>query len=288
MSEEAKLKLATQPVCSTPVTKRETNKRARVGSNTCPKCETIIESQNDYLTCSICELGYCMECTNISRPLLNALKDDTSNNFMWTCNGCRQNFPSLTGMKSQLKSIEETTNKRLTTIEDKMCAMGSVIEKKVKDEILTLTPTLVETIKGEIKNSLQDDVRKEIREIEDQKTRAMNLILFNVPESSDESSTVRKEHDNKMLNELCRVIEVRDPEVKTNFRLGNKSNDKVRPLKIVFNNKKQRKDILDNAAKLKDIPTTHHLSRCIIAKDLTVQQRLQNKKRRSDRKKTSV
>jgi hypothetical protein len=27
----------------------------------------------------------------------------------------------------------------------------------------------------------------------------MNLILFNVPESSDESSTVRKEHDNKML-----------------------------------------------------------------------------------------
>jgi hypothetical protein len=106
----------------------------------------------------------------------------------------------------------------------------------------------------------------------------MNLILFNVPESSDESSTVRKEHDNKMLNELCKVIRVRDPEVKTNFRLGTKSNDKVRPLKIVFNSKKQRKDILDNAAKLKDIPTTHHLSRYIIAKDLTVQQKLQNKK----------
>lgn len=94
--------------------------------------------------------------------------------------------------------------------------MGSVIEKKVIDEIVTLTPTLVETIKGEIKKPLQDDVRKEIREIEDKKTRAMNLILFNVPESSDDSSTIRKEHDNKMINELCKIISPR-PRGKNEF-----------------------------------------------------------------------
>lgn len=57
----------------------------------------------------------------------------------------------------------------------------------------------------------------------------------------------------------------------------------MRPLKVVFNNKKQRKDILDNAAKLEDIIKTHYLSRCIIAKDLTFQQRQQNIKRRSAR-----
>jgi hypothetical protein len=43
---------------------------------------------------------------------------------------------------------------------------------------------------------------------------------------------------------------------------------------------KQRKDIVDNASKIKNIPAKNCLTMCIIAKDLTVQQRDQNKKRR--------
>ena len=48
---------------------------------------------------------------------------------------------------------------------------------------------MVEEIKQEVKSTLQDDVRKEIREIEDQKVRATNLILFNVPESDEKKVT---------------------------------------------------------------------------------------------------
>jgi hypothetical protein len=48
--------------------------------------------------------------------------------------------------------------------------------------------------------------------------------------------------------------------------------------KIVFNNKKHRKDILDNAYNMKNIPVSNKLSKVIIAKDLTIQQRDQNKK----------
>lgn len=55
---------------------------------------------------------------------------------------------------------------------------------------------------------------------------------------------------------------------------------KPRPLKIVFNNKKHRKDILDNAYNMKNIPVSNKLSKVIIAKDLTIQQRDQNKKKR--------
>jgi hypothetical protein len=56
-----------------------------------------------------------------------------------------------------------------------------------------------------------------------------------------------------------------------------------RPLKIIFNNKKQRKDILDNASKIKNIPAKNCLTMRIILKDLTVQQRDQNKKRRAEK-----
>jgi hypothetical protein len=38
---------------------------------------------------------------------------------------------------------------------------------------------------------------------------------------------------------------------------------KPRPLKIVFNNKKHRKDILDNAYNMKNIPVSNKLSKVI-------------------------
>ena len=284
MEKDQIMGASSKMLCSTPIAPSRREKRPRLGSNSCPKCDKHLEGSDDALLCSICELGYCMDCTNISRPLFIALKQENPENCMWTCNGCKQNFPSLTGMKKQLKTIEETTNTKLATIEHKMGAIGSVIKEQVQEEIINIKPSLIETIKGEIKSTLQDDVRKEVREIEDQKIRAMNLILFNVPESSSESSEIRKEHDGKMLNELCAFIKVENPDIKTMFRLGNRSSRHTRPLKLIFNNKKQRKDILDNANKLKNMQDTHHLSKCIIAKDLTVQQRTENKKRRASKK----
>jgi len=208
-----------------------------------------------------------------------ALSEDTLQNFMRTCNSCKQNFPSLTGISAQLKSIEVTTNKRLTQLEDEVHDMRLGMGVNIRKEVTAIKPSLLEEIKQDIKSTLQDDVRREIREIENQKIRAMNLILFNVPESEDKNSTVRKDLDQTLINELCTLIKVQEPDIKLTFRLGNPST-KTRPLKLVFNNKKHRKYILDNASNIKNISSTISLSKVIIANDLTVQQREQNKKKR--------
>ena len=118
-----------------------------------------------------------------------------------------------------------------------------------------------------------------VREIEDQKIRAMNLIFFNVPESEDKNNIVRNEYDHSLINEVCTLIKIQEPDIKIAFRLG-KQIMKPRPLKIVFNNKKHRKDILDNAYNMQNIPVSNKLSKVIIAKDLTIQQRDQNKKKK--------
>ena len=89
----------------------------------------------------------------------------------------------------------------------------------------------------------------------------------------------------KIFYELCSTIIVQEPDIKLLFRLDNPTPKRNRPLKIIFNNKKQRKDILDNASKIKNIPAKNCLSMCIIEKDLTVQQRDQNKKRRAEKMK---
>jgi hypothetical protein len=56
---------------------------------------------------------------------------------------------------------------------------------KIKEEVVEIKPKIVDEIKDEKRATLQEGVRREIREIEDQKTRAFNLIVFNLPESED-------------------------------------------------------------------------------------------------------
>ena len=153
------------------------------------------------------------------KTLLVALKEDMSDNFKWTCNGCKQNFPNLTSMTAQLKSIEDTTISRLSIIEDKMNEMQHGMSDKIKEEIEEIKPKVVDEIKNEIRATLQEDVRREIREIEDQKIRAFNLIVFDLPESEDVS--IRKDQDLKRFYELCSTIKVQEPEIKLLFRLGN-------------------------------------------------------------------
>ena len=114
--------MAAKLLSSTPIPRRD-SKRQRVGSNSCPKCDNIVEEDRKGLTCSICELNYCIDCTSISKTLLVALKEDMTDNFKWTCNGCKQNFPSLTNMTAQLKFIEDTKINRLSIIEDKVNEM---------------------------------------------------------------------------------------------------------------------------------------------------------------------
>ena len=141
------------PFCSTPMARNKSAKRARVGSNTCPKCENTITEKESHLACSVCELNYCISCTNISSGLAEALKEDTSQNFKWTCNGCKQNFPCMTSLSQRLKSIEETTNFRLNNVEDKVTELGEQMDYKIKTNI-NIRPNLIEDIKKEIKNSL--------------------------------------------------------------------------------------------------------------------------------------
>jgi len=65
----------------------------------------------------------------------------------------------------------------------------------VKNEVASLKTGLVDEVKTEIKYSLQDEVRKELYEIEDQRQRALNLIVFNLPECQSKISSERKNYD---------------------------------------------------------------------------------------------
>ena len=249
-------------------------KRPRTASNSCTKCEVQI----DHVLCSVCKLVFCCPCAKISPILAAALKEDKSNNFKWTCNNCKQNFRSMTNLSAQLRSIEEKTEIRITSIENRLDNIKEDIHEQVNREMENFKPLLMQEIQEGVTENMQEKIRKEIREIEDQKRHLFNLVLFNVKESTQQTPSLRKRHDEHKVAELFRLLVVQQPDIKVLFRIGNKSPQKDRPLKIII--RQERKNILDNAHKIKTIPVENDLKRCIIVKDLTISQREENKKRR--------
>ena len=190
----------------------------------------------------------------------------------------------MTGLQNELKMIGKQTDSRLSAVEKNLACIDNNINSKVKAEVSALKSGVVHDIQKELKETLQDSVRKEIREIEDQKLRVLNLICFNLIESDSRDPEARKEHDIRKFCEMCDLLGVKNVDVKLCFRLGNKQNNTNRPLKIILNNKKQRKEIIDSAANIKSLQSSV-FKRCIITKDLTPRQREANKQRREDKKK---
>ena len=228
-------------------------------------CEIEITTEINHLSCSVCELNYCISCTTISKLLVEALKEDTTNNFKWTCNGCKQNFPCMTGLRQQLKNIEEQTNERISNLEIKVKSIDTEMDANINQKFENLKPTIVKEIKDELKSELQEDVRKEVYEIEDQR-KMLNLIIFNLPESEEKYGEARKSHDISEFTELCNKLQVENIDRNTVYRIGKPSPSSTRPLKIILNNKKQRKEIIDKASLIKTIPPSSYLSKFIIAK----------------------
>ena len=208
------------PFSSTPIDRNKKTKRARVGSNSCPKCDVSISEHQDYIACSVCELNFCIECTNISPGLALALKEDINHNFKWACNGCTQNFPCMINLSQQLKSIEEATNNRLSSVEQKVSEIDQNMEIKIKQKVDSIKPNLIEEIKNDLKESLQKDVRCALMEIEDQRKRALNLIIFNLNESKSTSSLTRKSDDSIFFKEICTLIGVPEVDFDVFFRIG--------------------------------------------------------------------
>ena len=138
---------------------------------------------------------------------------------------------------------------------------------------------VVEEVANKVVDRFKSDVRPEVREIDDQKSRDMNLVVFNLPESDKSSSAERKEDDVYRFLAVCISIGVENVEVSLAFRLGNKRYKYVRPLKVILGSKKTRKAIIENVKHISN-KAPENFKYVLIVKDLTTRQRAENKARR--------
>lgn len=112
-----------------------------------------------------------------------------------------------------------------------------------------------------------------IGELNDRERRKFNIMIFKLPESEEVDPLQRKVHDTGVLTELfasiCPEVDCRGLKV---HRMGNRSTDKVRPVRVVLRSEVEVRKILASAQKAKDIPKFKLL---IISSDKTPRQQSQ-------------
>ena len=190
------------------------------------------------------------------------------------------NLPSLTATNETLQRLENTSKNVEAKLEEITKQIQSVLPQSIeklysniestkqvliKDwaAIVKSTPRPVEV------NAIKETVKATILEAKRFEKRKSNVVVFGLPEESDE------QNDLESFKRLCSDELHHDVQVIKSLRLGKRS-DKPRPLLVMCNDECERRKILLNAKLLKQ-STNEIAKKVFIAADMTKDEREEQK-----------
>ena len=117
---------------------------------------------------------------------------------------------------------------------------------------------------------IQEQQKQQIDEVNDQRSRARNVIIHGVKEVTDADKTEAKKGDEDFVKNLLRAMAIEELNVKSVNRIGMKNPEKKRPLLVVMNNEADKDKLLQNLTRLKDQENFKGIS---VTEDYTVAER---------------
>ena len=267
----------------------------------CEKCKTEFESDLcEVMECEFCDCHYCAECLNMSTTEYGLMTKRSD--IHWYCNDCESKVlvsmrldrdiakrcaDYYQALESRLAGLEEKIEqkankkdveqlgtqlrKELTTKADKkdierLEAKMSEVEKSGQTEGTTLTKSSTQVTVEEVKKSVDNSVE----ELKDRELRKDKLVIFNIPESTDDEVENRKLFDVSQAVELINTELKISTEIKEPVRLGKRIvNSKYpRPLRITVDSEQTKWRILKSAKNLKD-SGKEDIKKIYIKRDMT-------------------
>ena len=160
-----------------------------------------------------------------------------------------------THLSSQAETIAEQANRL-----DKM-------EKLVKAS----KENVIESVEEKISIKLSDTTESSLKEIELREAKRLNVMFFNVKESSSENDEVRSKKDMELLEKIQRDIGT--SVVLTNVtRIGKAEASKTRPLRATVHDTAAHRELLMSAKKLRNSTAFRNV---FINRDMTPLERSQ-------------
>lgn len=232
----------------------------------CPDCDkTVLENQRA-VECDICNTWFHCPCQKVSAAMYKLLNSDENENISWYCNGCKRGAKKL---MSQIININERQNQ----VEIHMVE----IEKRQDS-----TEQRVQEIENKVDVKIETKMKDNMSELEDRQKRRKNVIISNLDESATGSSDTDKVEDKLKLETFLRDINSIEPtEVQSFFRLGKRSEDKPRLVKLILKSEESKDTLIQQSIRYNkdnhDKPTKIYAN-----PDFTPQQADANKALRSE------
>ncbi|KAI8505107.1 hypothetical protein Bbelb_172160 [Branchiostoma belcheri] len=263
------------------------------------------------LTCDGCEKHFCLACTAFTQQEFKALQKLQRDDVCWFCNVCnkavrktrvgkqdKEDSPNkdnqailetilkrLDTIESKIKTNEESNNemtKKLDAVQEQTNKIATDVPESTTRH-LTKWSSLFDTNMVEDRNtgSSQAQVAHIVKkamveqklEEQERESREQNLIIHRLPESTSTETAQRKSHDKTQVERLfAEPLELGKIEIKSTIRLGKKREDNTpRPLKVVLQNREDKRKIMTRLARLKG--ANQPFASISIGEDLTKEER---------------
>ena len=189
----------------------------------CQVCSGEANSERE-ITCDFCKDVVHSTCSGLTRNEILCLKA-IDRKISFYCTNCN----NLKTQVSQLGDIVE----KVASLEAKVRELNNLLAQN------TFNPNNPKQV------SPTEDL---ISELQERQRREKNIVIFNVEESSKETSSEKRAEDENKVREYIQSLKVNGVNV-TNinaYRLGKPSANKIRPIKVILNSSYDAIQILKN------------------------------------------
>ena len=237
----------------------------------CKLCKTtsVNKAKDKAIECDICLEWVCLKCSGLPEQMYK-LSQDHDSNLDFICKHCKAELPHIREImvlkQKQLELIsdlktESEVNKNFregqrTTNEDleqRLRKIEQVMQEKQLDNE-EYPPLSLMNIEKEKLNKIylkqkriDEDMQLQKSEKEEEKRREVrenNLIVYGIPEESEDATEVMKA-DFLAVKEVYKDrVDLQSQHITQIIRLGQKKEQQIRPIRITFSSEEKRTDIL--------------------------------------------
>lgn len=278
----------------------------RCDSLWCHQCLQLPEAKYKIIKSSPELHWYCSTCQEpaIQAVQTDKLIEDRCKFYMSSLKNEISDIRDKMSQKADLKEVDELQKQMADKADAQVvCNLQLQLQSKASKEQLQAVGEEVKTLgkclqgvlttgKGCTKQSQEDlpmtatetspkrktVIKLSVTEMEDRERRKSNLVIFGLKESGTDRKT-SQEQDRVTFEKLCRDLK-EVVEVKNSFRLGSKSDNKIRPLKVTLESESCRNKILLRSKHLRDFKQYEGL---YIKRDMTPLEREEDKQLREER-----
>ena len=220
------------------------------------------------LTCDICSFWICKLCANIDPKVYEFLiTNKVDLNFI--CPKCKDQLPKIkdlikisqkqTEMEIELndmkmhiddnkKAIKEIKNLKVA---ERLSKIEEIIESnKLNDEFPPLPAMNAAAKKMQEEITTQQNTTEKLSiDIQEEKlkeTKKLNLIIYGVPESTENAEDQMIEDFNTLKHLYLNKVELNTEDISSIIRLGRKKENQIRPIRITFPDFAKRREVLVN------------------------------------------